>query len=70
MTFSHMTRPLYRYRVVQSMKAGMSPRAAIQEALSHISEYYTYTGAMIAVNIKGEYGTNEGCGLVIMGVVL
>ncbi len=38
------------------MKNGVSPRVAIQEALSHISDYYNYTGAMIAVNIKGEYG--------------
>ena len=38
------------------MKQGMSPRDAIVEALGHISEYYTYTGAMIAVNINGEYG--------------
>ena len=47
----------FRYRVVQSMRGGMSPEDAAKEALSQISSYYPqYSGALIAVHVNGSYG--------------
>ena len=52
-----MTTTIARYRVVQSMRAGMSPTDAVKEALDHIASYYpTFSGALVAVNVNGEYG--------------
>ena len=49
-----------RYRVVQSMRSGMSPTDAVKEALEHIASYYpSFNGAMIAVNVNGDYGKRE-----------
>ncbi|XP_041379258.1 N(4)-(beta-N-acetylglucosaminyl)-L-asparaginase-like [Gigantopelta aegis] len=55
-----MMRFLPAYRVVQSMRAGMSPEDAAKEALSQISSYYPqYSGALIAVHVNGSYGKKD-----------
>ena len=47
----------YRYQVVESMRAGSSPTDATRDALSRIAKYYPgFQGALVAVNIKGQYG--------------
>lgn len=52
-----MMRFLPSYRVVQSMKSGMSPTDAVKEALAHIASYYpSFNGALIGVNVNGDYG--------------
>ena len=39
------------------MKRGKSPTVAAQEAISEIKAYYpSYGGALIAVNVSGDYG--------------
>ena len=46
-----------RYRVVESMRHGMSPTAAAEDALSKIADFYpAFSGALVAVNISGDYG--------------
>ena len=41
----------------------MSPTDAAKEALDHIASYYpTFSGALVAVNVNGEYGKRRGEG--------
>ena len=43
--------------MVESMRAGNSPTDAATDALSRIAKYYPdFQGALVAVNIKGQYG--------------
>ena len=43
--------------MVESMRAGSSPTDATRDALSRIAKYYPgFQGALIAVNINGQYG--------------
>lgn len=43
--------------MVESMRAGKSPTDAASDALSRIAKYYPdFQGALVAVNIKGQYG--------------
>jgi len=52
-----MMRFLPTYQTVESMRIGMSPTDAAREALIRIAKKYpTFTGALIAVNKKGEFG--------------
>lgn len=39
------------------MASGLSPKAAAEYAILKIARYYpTFSGALVAVNLKGEYG--------------
>ena len=41
----------------------MSPTDAAKEALDHIASYYpSFSGALVAVNVNGEYGKRRGEG--------
>uniref|UniRef100_T1JK50 N(4)-(beta-N-acetylglucosaminyl)-L-asparaginase n=1 Tax=Strigamia maritima TaxID=126957 RepID=T1JK50_STRMM len=52
-----MMRFLPSYQSVENMRNGMSPIEASEEALKRIISYHAnFTGAVIALNIKGEYG--------------
>ena len=48
------------------MRRGMSPAAAVEEALSRIDQYYpAFQGALVAVDTSGNYGkhsTGMECG--------
>lgn len=59
-----MMRFLPTYQVVESMRRGISPTAAAEEALQRIAQYYpSFVGALVAVNISGSYGAaNHGFG--------
>lgn len=51
-----------RYRVVESMRRGLSPTEAAKDAIETIAQYYPdFSGALVAVNISGGYGAaNHG----------
>ena len=39
------------------MRSGMSPTAAAEEAIQTSAQYYPdFSGALVAVNVTGEYG--------------
>ena len=43
--------------MVESMRRGMSPTAAAEDAIQIIAQYYPdFSGALVAVNISGDYG--------------
>ena len=43
--------------MVESMRRGMSPTAAAEDAIQTIAQYYPdFSGALVAVNISGDYG--------------
>jgi len=45
------------YQVVESMRNGMSPQAAVEDALARIAvKFPTYQGAMVAVSMNGTTG--------------
>eukprot|EP00455_Lapot_gusevi_P053756 TRINITY_DN8466_c0_g1_i4.p1 TRINITY_DN8466_c0_g1~~TRINITY_DN8466_c0_g1_i4.p1 ORF type:complete len:232 (-),score=37.66 TRINITY_DN8466_c0_g1_i4:69-719(-) len=45
------------YQAVESMRLGMSPTQAAQDALRRILKYYpVFQGALVVLNMKGEYG--------------
>eukprot|EP01102_Stenamoeba_stenopodia_P019666 TRINITY_DN747_c0_g2_i1.p1 TRINITY_DN747_c0_g2~~TRINITY_DN747_c0_g2_i1.p1 ORF type:complete len:376 (+),score=85.75 TRINITY_DN747_c0_g2_i1:100-1227(+) len=45
------------YQTVENMRNGMSPTAAAEDAMQRIVKYYQdFTGAIIAMNMQGEYG--------------
>ena len=42
---------------MESMRRGLSPTAAAEEALNRITQYYPkFSGALITINITGHYG--------------
>ena len=45
------------YQIVESMRGGMSPEAAADDAIRRIAKYYPdFEGAVIAVHKDGRYG--------------
>ena len=53
-----MMRFLPTYQVVESMRRGMSPTEAAEDAIRRIMKYYgNFSGAIIAVNKTGQFGT-------------
>lgn len=57
-----MMRFLPTYQAVESMRRGLSPTAAAEDALNRIAQYHSeFSGAIIAVNTSGGYGAaNHG----------
>jgi len=52
-----MMRFLPTFHVVESMRRGMSPTEAVEEALNRIDQYYpAFQGALVAVDTSGNYG--------------
>ncbi|XP_028397927.1 N(4)-(Beta-N-acetylglucosaminyl)-L-asparaginase-like [Dendronephthya gigantea] len=52
-----MMRFLPSYQAVENMRNGMSPTKAAEDAVIRIAKYYpSYSGAIVAANIHGEYG--------------
>lgn len=46
-----------RYQVVESMRRGVSPTSAAEDAIQTIAKFYpTFSGALVAVNSSGDYG--------------
>lgn len=47
----------FSYQAVENMRNGMSPTQSAQDAISRIIPYYpTFSGALIAATINGDYG--------------
>uniref|UniRef100_A0A1B6KE62 N(4)-(beta-N-acetylglucosaminyl)-L-asparaginase n=1 Tax=Graphocephala atropunctata TaxID=36148 RepID=A0A1B6KE62_9HEMI len=54
-----MMRFLPSFLAVEEMRRGSSPEDAAKTAISRIAQYYpTFSGAIIAVNIRGEYAAS------------
>lgn len=52
-----MMRFLPSYQAVESMRSGMTPTQAAEDAIRRIIPYFpTFSGALVTTNIKGEYG--------------
>ena len=48
---------VFRFLAVESMRQGLTPTDAAEQALARINTYYpSFAGALIAVNITGHYG--------------
>lgn len=46
--------------MVESMRRGMSPTEAVEEALNRIDQYYpAFQGALVAVDTSGNYGKHS-----------
>ena len=51
---------IYRYQAVESMRNGMDPSAAAQDAIERIvRKAPNFTGAVIAANKAGYFGTSK-----------
>eukprot|EP00243_Klebsormidium_subtile_P001628 TRINITY_DN12949_c0_g1_i1.p1 TRINITY_DN12949_c0_g1~~TRINITY_DN12949_c0_g1_i1.p1 ORF type:complete len:146 (+),score=40.37 TRINITY_DN12949_c0_g1_i1:117-554(+) len=51
-----MMRFLPCYQVVESMRRGMNPKDAVEDAIARIRRFYpTFLGALVAVNLNGEH---------------